>query len=303
MTHLNKSSKEPATKKDRTLHFPGALKTTCLDYSKRGDGRHGVFLIEAANKRQYIVKCFGRKRSRWSEMLAVFGNYLAGKSSSYPIARFRTEKSVLQTWRKHGFDVFQEPDDFLPIKIAPPHLIFEYINGRTLLSYFSDPQIGKEDKIETLKRFIPEWGRRHSLAMKRKDRFLIQEHPSFKHVYMSGDGRLIFFDFETVFTDQHCLPSIIGREIAGYVRSLYKVIAPEEFNDFLDVLVREYPCREYLSYPFYYFFQHPNPFVRSLYALDRRLPRHRKKRHSKYPVARLLYDHLSSNSNFDFRML
>lgn len=293
MNFLSKNPNAPTAKENAALRFPGALKTTCLDCSKRGDGRHGVFLLEVANKKKFIVKCYGRKRSKWREIIGAPGNYLAGKSPSHAHARYLTEKRVLQTWRRHGFDVFHEPDDFLPLKIAPPYLVLEYINGRTLLSYFSDPQIEKKDKIETLKRFIPEWGRRHHLAMKHKNRLLIQEHPSFKHVYMNQDGRLIFFDFETVFTDRHSLASIVGREIAGYVRSLYKVIAPEDFDDFLDILVRAYPYPEYLFYPYAYFFQHPNPFVRFLYAIDRRLPRHKKKRHSKYPVARLLKDYLS----------
>lgn len=290
------NGRDPAKGKGGVLRFPGALKVTCLDRSRRGDGFHGVFLIEAVNKRKYIVKCYSRKRSKWQEILGTPGNYLVGKSSSHPLARFQTEKKVLETWQQHGFDVFQQPDDFPPMAIATPHLVFEYINGRTLLSYFSDPRITKEDKIAALKRFIPEWARRHHLSMKHGDRLLVHEHPSFKHVYMNDDGRLIFFDFETVYTERHSLPSLIGREIAGYVRSLFKVIPPGQFNDFLDVLIREYPHREYLSYPFHYFFRHPNPFLRFLYAIDRRLPRHRK-RHSKYPVARLLKDHLRGASN------
>jgi hypothetical protein len=288
---LSETNKRPTERGKRIPDFPGALKAMCLDRSRRGDGNHGIFLIEAVNKKKYIVKCYGRKRSKWGEILTIPGDYLAGKSASQPLSRFQTEKDVLHTWRRHGFDVFQTPKDFPPMEIAPPHIVFEYIHGRTLLSYFADPDIGKDDKISTLKRFIPEWGRRHHLAMKSKNRLLIQEHPSFKHVYMSNDGRLISFDFETVYTQMHSLPSLIGREIAGYVRSLYKVIFPEEFNDFLDILVREYPYPEYLSYPFTYFFHHPNPLIKLIYTLDRRRPSHQK-RHSKYPVARLLNDHL-----------
>jgi len=288
---LSEPTKKPTKGEKGIPDFPGALKATCLDSSRRGDGHHGVFLIEAVNKKKYIVKCYGRKRSKWREILGAPGNYLAGKSSLRPVSRFHTEKEVLHTWRQHGFDVFREPKDFSPMGITPLHLVFEYVNGRTLLSYFADPHIDKDDKIATLKRFIPEWGRRHHLAMKTKNRLLIQEHPSFKHVYMNNDGRLIFFDFETVYTSMHSLPSLIGREIAGYVRSLYKVIFPAEFTDYLDVLVREYPYRDYLSYPFTYFFRHPNPMIQLIYTLDRRLPRHQK-RHSKYPVARLLRDHL-----------
>lgn len=218
-------------------------------------------------------------------------NFLAGKSSLRPRDRFETEKRVLETWREHGFHVFEqaEKEDFIGIK--EPHLVLEYVHGQTLLSYFADPHVGKDEKIAILRRFIPEWGRRHDLAMKSGNRLLIQEHPSFKHVFVNEAGRLIFFDFETVYQAPHSLPSLIGREIAGYVRSLYKVTPPDEFSGFLDIIIQEYPHREYLLYPFRYFFRHPNPIMRVLYSLDRRLPRHQK-RHSKYPVARMLGEHL-----------
>jgi hypothetical protein len=271
--------------------FPTGLKATCLDSSKRGDGHHGVFLVEDASDNKYIVKCYGRKRSKWREILGTLANYLAGKSSLRPLDRFETEKKVMKTWHDHGFHVFKqsEVEDFIGIK--EPHLVLEYVRGQTLLSFFADPHVGKDEKTAMLRRFIPEWGRRHHLAMKSGNRLLIQEHPSFKHVFVNDTGQFFAFDFETVYQAPHRLASLIGREIAGYVRSLYKVTAPEEFSGFLDIIIQEYPHREYLLYPFRFFFRHPNPIMRMLYSLDRRRPRHQK-RHSKYPVARMLGEHL-----------
>ncbi len=286
-----KDGKNPSKNKGTIISSPGRFKVTCLDSSKRGDGHHGVFLIEDSGAHKYVVKCYGRKRSHWREMLGAISNYLSGRSSSRPLGRFNTEKIVLQVWREYGFDVFKQPKDLESTEINKPHLVLEHVKGQTLLSYFADPRISKENKLNKLKRFIPEWGRRHHIDLESGNRFLIQEHPSFKHVYINDGGRFIFFDFETVYTTWHSLPSLIGREIAGYVRSLYKVIPSEEFNEFLELLIEEYPHREYLLYPYYYFYQHPNPFIRFSHSMVRRLPRN-KRRHSKYLVAHLISDYL-----------
>ena len=288
---MTKAQETPGANNARLPSLPTGLKATCLDSSKRGDGHHGVFLVEDAGRNKYIVKCYGRKRKKWREIPETLANFLAGKSSLDPWDRFETEKRVLETWRTHGFDVFEpvEHPDFMGMK--EPYLVLEYVQGQTLLSYFADPHVGRGEKITMLRRFLPSWGRRHHLALKSGNRLFIQEHPSFKHVFVNEAGRLIFFDFETVYQAPHSLRSLIGREIAGYLRSLYKVTPSDEFPGFLDVIIREYPHREYLFYPFRYFFRHPNPVMRILYSLDRRLPRHRK-RHSKYPVARMLWEQL-----------
>jgi hypothetical protein len=101
------------------------------------------------------------------------------------------------------------------------------------------------------------------------------------------DGRFIFYDFEVVYTHRHSLPSLIGREIAGYVRSL----PAEDLDDYLRILIREYPQPEFLYYPFYYFFRHPNPGIRFLNAVDRRLSRNRRQQ-SKYNIALRIQDYL-----------
>ncbi len=273
----------------------GDQKTVCLDCSPRGDGKHGIFLINAANKK-LVLKCYGRKRSAWQTLLDNLEHLIVGKSLTWAKTRFKTEKKSLEIWAKHGFDVFRQPSDSSKINspkinIGRPFIIFEYVTGRTALEYFADPKVEHKDKIELLKQFIPEWNRRHKLAMETQNRYLLQEHPSFKHVFKSNDNRLIYFDFETVYTPRHSIKALIGREIAGYVRSLIKVVPEKKSKEFLDLIINEYPDTEYLSYPDFYFFRHPNLLLRLLCAIDRQMPRH-KKRHSKYPVAKLLDERL-----------
>lgn len=266
----------------------GNAQAECMDCSRRGNDTHGIFLLRREGT-SYVVKCYGHKRSRWQSWGKSFGNYLGGRSSENYLMRYRTEKRVLALWRQCGFEVFREtrlPD----LSIPYPHLVMEHVAGRTLLHYFSDPQQPIAEKVAVFRRFLPEWGRRHLLALQTGDRLLIQEHPSFKHVFYGDDGRLIFFDFETVYI-RYDIRNLIAREIAGYARSLVKVANAADLRDFFDILVKEYPYREFLSYPYQYFFKSVNPVARVVQFWDRLLPR-RRKSHSKYRVALLLREYL-----------
>ncbi|UCD81445.1 MAG: hypothetical protein JSW26_08505 [Desulfobacterales bacterium] len=263
------------------------MTAVCLSRSLRAEAKHGIFLVEASGKK-WVIKCYHHKRGQPQRLLDNLGNYLSGRSGISPQRRFRNEMQSLQLWRENGFEVFRQSDEHPPISIDAPHLVFEYVSGRTLKNYFLDLEIAKAEKLCAFKRFLPEWGRRHFLANKTKNRFLIQEHATFQHVYMPAeDRRFIFYDFEIIYTHRHSLPSLIGREIAGYVRSL----PAEDLDDYLRILIREYPQPEFLYYPFYYFFRHPNPVIRFLNAADRRLPRNRRQQ-SKYNIALRIQDYL-----------
>ena len=208
--------------------LPG-MEAICLDRSRRGSGNHGVFLIKTPQK-QWVVKCYGHKRDRLQRLLSRWENFFTGRSALDPESRFYTEKETLRTWRQYGFDVFQEPGDLPPMAIDFPHLVFEYIPGQTLKEYFLDPAIKKTDKLTMLKRFVPEWSRRHRLALETENHRLIQERATFQHVFISpADNRLIYFDFEIVYTSRHSLKGIIAREIAGYLRSLFSAVPRKDY--------------------------------------------------------------------------
>lgn len=267
--------------------LPDGMTAVCLSRSRGGGAKHGIYLVETSAKR-WVIKYYHHKRGQLQRLFSKLENYLSGRSGVSPQRRFRNEKQSLQIWRDNGFEVFRQCDEFPSISIDAPHLVFEYVAGRTLKDYFLDREIPKADKLLAFKRFLPEWGRRHFLAYKTKNRQLIQEHATFQHVYMSAeDQRFIFYDFEVVYTQRYSLPGLIGREIAGYIRSL----PPEDLDDYLHILIREYAYPQFLYYPFYYFFRHPNLFLRFLHALDRQLPRNRRQR-SKYNIAIRIHDYL-----------
>ena len=275
--------------------LPQGMEAICLDRSLRGGGRHGVFLIKSPQK-QWVVKIYHHKRNMVQRFLSGLENYLTGRSPLNPRTRFYTENKTLNIWQEHKFDVFRRLKESPPVSIDFPHVVFEYVSGRTLKEYFLDPHIAKADKLHTLKRFLPEWGRRHALALDTRNHNLIQERATLQHVFMSSeDDRLISFDFEVVYTSRHSLPGIIAREIAGYIRSLLAAVPEQDFNDYLDVFMREYPHRDFLRHPYKYFFQHPNRLLRFLFSIDRRRPRNRR-RHSKYNIALRIQDYMQKTS-------
>jgi hypothetical protein len=265
-----------------------------LDRSRRGGALQGIYLIDNGAQR-LVLKVFGPKSGPLRRQLARIDRAITGRSAPDPETRYRTEKKALAIWRRNGFDVFREIDGVAGIDIPAPHLVLEHVEGRTLKNLFRDEAVPPESKRELLERFVPQWGRRHLAARQQDNRYLVQEHASFKHVLAAADGRLITFDFEDVFTGRHPLPFLIGREIAGYLRSLYRVSTPEAFEDHLDLILRRYPFGEFLSYPYRYFFRHPNRLLRSLYAGLRLMPRNRRA-NSRYAVIRRLQDRLGRRS-------
>ena len=270
--------------------LPSGWRVSQLDRSRRGGDFQGIYLIDAIDRR-IVLKVFGPKCGVWRQLMIRVENGLTGRSAPDPVSRYRTEKRALDIWRQNGFDVFRTPENVPPLDIPVPYLAFEYVGGPTLKNYFRDVHVDFDAKLALLKRFIPLWGHRHSVAEQQANRHLIQEHASFKHVLLADDGRLVTFDFEEIFTERHPLAFLIGREIAGYLRSLYRVTAPADFDRCLDLVIRLYHPPEFLFYPYRYFFRHPNLLLRRFYALMRQLPANRR-HNSRYSVIRLLQTRL-----------
>jgi hypothetical protein len=261
-----------------------------LDRSRGGGACQGIFLLSTGDRR-VVLKVFGPKHGPVALTLAKWDRRVSGRSAPDPVSRFQTERKALDIWRQHGFDVFQSLEGEVDIDIPFPYLVLEYVGGPTLKNFFRDPDIRSGQKRQVLKQFLPDWGRRHLSAGQTGNRFLIQEHASFKHVLFGNDGRLITFDFEEVFTERHPLAFLIGREIAGYLRSLFRVSSATDFDAYLDILLDHYRPTEFLSYPYTYFFCHPNILLRSFYAVLRRFPVNQQD-NSRYSVIRRLQHRL-----------
>jgi len=274
--------------------LPPGWRAVRLDRSRRGGDLQGIYLIEGIEGR-IVLKVFGPKCGALRQLTARIDHGLTGRSAPDPMSRFRTEKRALEIWQRNGFDVFCVPENMPRLNIPAPYLAFEYVGGPTLKNYFRDVDTGLDAKLAVLKRFVPQWGRRHLAARQQSNRFLVQEHASFKHVLLGDDGRLVTFDFEEVFTRRHPLPFLIGREIAGYLRSLYRVAKPSDFERYLDVILQRYRPLEFLSYPHRYFFRHPNLLLRRFHALMRRFPANRR-HNSRYSVINRLQSRLEQKT-------
>jgi hypothetical protein len=187
-----------------------------------------------------VVKRFGLRRGRLRLVLKQIGHWtFAGKSPAGAAGRRRTEADCLALWARHGFDVFRRIRDADLPPIAEPHLVLEFVEGRTLYDILQDPGVVEAEKEALLERFAPEWRRRHALALERSEPRLLHEHGSFRHVWVAGE-RLITFDLEIAWQRRRLTAYLVGREIAAFLRSLGRASGPDRFETRLARLVAAY---------------------------------------------------------------
>jgi len=263
-----------------------------LDTSDRGSGLNAVWLIRR-DRRRVVLKTFSRRRARIRTVLLDVGHGLTGRTRYNAWARYRTEAENLSIWRREGFDVPELLPPLPASEMPLPHLCMAYVSGVLLSDFMTDPDVSPKQKETVLVRFLHAWGARHARAEALAEPRLIQEHGTVNHVFVSGD-QLVTFDLEISYTGTRRLRSLIGAEIIGYLRSLLKGHTPEAAQRILDLLVREYPHREYLEAACTELFQNPNPGRRLFHALDRCLLRRPDKMH-KFRAAEILAEAMRRN--------
>lgn len=212
-----------------------------LDRSSRPGSRHAVVRYETPQG-PVVVKHFGRRRGRLRLALKQIGHWtFAGKTPASAAGRRQTEAECLELWSRHGFDVFRPVAKAELPPIMEPHLVLEFVQGRTACEMLRDPGVAESAKVRLLERFAPEWRRRHATALELDEPRLLHEHGSFRHVFVAGE-RLITFDFEIAWRRRHVTGRLIGREIASYLRSLGRVSGDRDdrFQARLVRLVRAY---------------------------------------------------------------
>jgi hypothetical protein len=241
-----------------------------LDASARGSGWNSVWLL-AWNERSYVLKIYGRRRTRLREWMTHLSQRLTGKTGYTANARRETERRCLTLWRDAGFDVPRI--DCAPVPLPPlpvPFLLMEYLPGPLLGSFLADPDGRPEEKKRLFLRFLGDWGKRHAAALARSEPALLQEHPGLDHLLVSGT-RLATFDLEVAYTSRSRVAESVSAEIAGLVRSLFKVLPEQEAGRYLGLMAKSYPDRSRLARVHTDLFNSPSPAVRPIHALDRRL--------------------------------
>ena len=232
-----------------------------------------------------VLKVYFGSRSPLLYLKKTVGNrLLTGRTSHMPRARFRTETACVRLWESHGFRCFgMHPEvrvDGLP---EDGYMLFDWTPGLHFREYFKDPSVPLEQRLATWRRWVPEWHRRHAIAVRLREPRLIHENGDVKHVMLWRDG-FVYFDFEICFTSRD-VRDLVGREILAYMRSVGKFFGEALYERMADELVAHYPDKTLLLSAWEHAWANRNPVIRTARWLDVRMkPRHRN-RWSKYEVA------------------
>jgi hypothetical protein len=244
-----------------------------------------------------VVKVYYGSRGRLETWLKSCENVvLAGQSSYLPLTRLRIERECLSVWRKHGFRVYDTFEDVvIDAPQCPPggYTVFEYRVGPKLHEYLADSGIDLDQRFETYRRFVREWGRRHRLAVEERDPRLVHENGDGKHVMVFEDG-FHWFDFEMIWRSRARVGEHVSHEIIQYIWQISKSLPTELRPRLMAETVEAYPARERLHDAWRLFLAHPRPLQRAARALDRRFRARAHKPTSKYAIARALRSQLGA---------
>ena len=197
----------------------------------------------------------------------VLERALRRKSSSAPRSRCETERRLLSLWAEAGIDV--------PAPIASGHsalhggdqLLLEFVDGATLASLLAGAELRRLQRDELLTRFAATWCHRHRLALQTGDARFVHEHGSFQHVLVAGE-RLVTIDLERAFRQRRILP-LVSKEIAGYLRSLFKRVDLETYRWDVAMLARGYGATRILAAAVNEYLHNPSRVRRWIWAADR----------------------------------
>jgi len=243
-----------------------------------------------------VLKLYYGSRSRLRYLAGTISNYAEGQTSFMPRARRENELKCLKIWREAGFRVFDTYDDAVIEGLpAGGYLLFEYIPAMKLNAYFGDESFPLEHRLETYRRFLGEWHRRHDLAVRSREPRLVHENGDLKHVMMLDDA-FLYFDFEMSYRSGRHVADYVSREILAYLKSLGKIVGPERFPLFLQETLQHYAGIDLLEHTHRLMFSHPHPILRLARRFDYRFRARARKPFSKYHVARRLHDMLQGQS-------
>ncbi len=277
---------------------PAATTIQLADIDKSNMAGAGNYLWRhtLADGAEIVLKFYYGSRSPLLYMKKSFGNVvLTGRSGHMPTTRCSMEAACVAAWEKHGFRCFgtfpQVTVDGLP---RDGYMAFEYVPGRHFREYFQDKQIPLEERMETWRRFIGEWHRRHAAAVATGDQRLIHENGDVKHV-MLWQGEFVYFDFEMIYTSRD-VRMLVGREICAYMRSVGRFFGDAMYERMTAELVEHYPDKALLMTTWEWGFHHSSLFTRFIRKLDYALKPKNRKKHSKYDVALELKRRLDEQS-------
>jgi hypothetical protein len=220
-----------------------------VNFSRRGDGTHCIIKL-MDNSTPMALKLYGRKRNGFKTRLKKYSSLFdVGQSSLSAHARFQTELEVLTLWQKEGFDV---PIIYSPAFLAGfDHLCIamEWISGQSLTSILYDTSKPLDQKKDLITRLSQEMERRHERALKLQEVRLILFHPKLSRIMVSN-GRLVYIDFEVVYSPKHDIERIARKEIAGFLYSIARAAPQHQLYPLMECFINAYPDKTRLTFVF-----------------------------------------------------
>jgi len=212
------------------------------------DSSRGNLVVQSrTGGKEAVLKVYRPRHGPLGEGLADFSQRcIEGKRGARPRRRRDTERESLEVWRVHGFDapavLAGEAPDW-----AKPHpvLWMEYLPGRTLFEYLEDPRASREERIMVLGSFAESCARRHRTAVATGETRLVQEHPSLRHVMVSG-SRLATFDLENAYAAAFPVRIAVAFELSSTLRSMLR-LGEGAFESFLAAYAAPEILRESLG--------------------------------------------------------
>lgn len=213
-----------------------------LNFSRRGDGTHCIVKL-MDDTTPMVVKLYGSKRSGLRTGLKKYlSPFDVGQSSSSIHARLQTEREVLTLWQREGFDV---PAIYSPAFLAgfdQSCLAMEWIPGQTLTTFLNDTGIPLDRKKDVISRFCKEMAGRHERALALQEVRLLLFHPNLSRILLSND-RLVYLDFEVVYTPKRDLERIVRKEIAGFWYAIGRSAPRQQLHALVECFIQEYPAK------------------------------------------------------------
>jgi hypothetical protein len=165
---------------------------------------------------------------------------LRGATSSRAAARRRTEGELLALWREAGIAVPRDLTADFPSLAGPRVRLLEWIEGAPLTEVLSSGGLDRAARDALLRRAGAAWGRRHALAVERRDPRLVQFHGGFMHLLVAGE-RMVAIDLEQGYLPGGPVMPRLGREVAACLRTLAKCGDGEAFRADLGALAAGHP--------------------------------------------------------------
>jgi len=249
--------------------------------------KNGNFLYKVPYRDGFAILKVYYGSKTWFEMAQKsFGNVvLQGQTSYWPKTRCRMERQCMQLWAKHGFATFEiyDVDVRAPGCVPGAYLLMEYVEAPELLDFLLDHRHSLDERFGLYRKWLPEWSRRHDLAIKLREPLLVHENGDGGHV-MLRNGGFLWYDFEMVYRSRASVGRAVAHEIAQYIWHIHKSLPEVLRGRFLDETIAGYPVPERLLTAYDYFYHHPNPLMRLGRACDRLFRAKAQKPTSKYRV-------------------